>query len=119
MIANVDQVEAALSRYGFETVYLEGMRVADQIQLFQRAEFVIGPHGAGLANLLFCELGTKVIEFMPSVEMRPFFWVIAQKLGLVYGLQFCAVTEGDGFQGAVTVDVGKLQALYRMVEAHG
>jgi hypothetical protein len=118
-IDNLGQVQAFLSRYDFETVYLEGMSIADQILLFQRAEFVVGAHGAGLANLLFCEPGTRVIEFMPSVEMRPFFWQISEKLNLVHGVQFCSAAEGQGFQGAVTVDIGKLRALYQMVEARG
>jgi Glycosyltransferase 61 len=118
MIDNLEQVEAFLSRQGFETVYLEGMSIVDQMLLFQRADFIIGPHGAGLANLLFCEPGTRVIELTPSVEMRPFFWLISEKLSLVYGVQFCSVAQGQGFQGAVTVDLGKLRALYRMVEAH-
>ena len=117
-IYNIKQVEAFLSKYDFETVYLEGMRVVDQILLFQSAEFVIGPHGAALTNLLFCQPGTKVIEFMPSVEMRPFFWLISEKLDLVYGMQFCTAAGGQGFQAAVDVDIGKLQALYRMVDAH-
>ncbi len=117
-IHNIEQVQAFLSKYDFETVYLEGMRVVDQILLFQSAEFVIGPHGAALTNLLFCEPGTKVIEFMPSVEMRPFFWLISEKLDLVYGMQFCAAAGGQGFQAAIDVDIGKLQALYRMVDAH-
>ncbi len=117
-IHNIKQVEAFLSKYNFETVYLEGMKVTDQIMLFQSAEFVIGVHGAGLANLLFCEPGTKVIEFMPFVEMRPFMWLISEKLDLVHGMQFCVAAGGQGFQAAVDVDIGKLQALYRMVDAH-
>src|ERR1017187_7050040 len=47
-----------------ETTYLEGMSSVDQILLLQSAESIIGAHGAGLSNLLFCEPGTKVIEFM-------------------------------------------------------
>jgi capsular polysaccharide biosynthesis protein len=89
-----------------------------QILLFQSAEFVISPHGAGLANLLFCEPGTKVIELMPSVEVRPFFWLISEKLGLVHGVQFCASVGDQGFQGSITVDIDKLQALLLMVDAH-
>jgi hypothetical protein len=116
-IANLSHVQDALSKQGFETVYLEGMSMADQIVLFRSAEFVIGPHGAGLANLVFCEPGTKVIEFMPSIEFRPFFWLISEKLDLVHGIQFCPTTAGQGFQGALGVDVGKLQALVRMVDA--
>jgi hypothetical protein len=117
-IHNLEQVQAFLSRYDFETVYLEGMSMVDQILLFQSADFIIGPHGAGLANLLFCEPGTKVIELMPSVEVRPFFWLISEKLDLVHGMQFCEPADGQGFQASITVDVGKLQALIRMVDAH-
>ena len=90
----------------------------DQILLFQSAEFIITPHGAGLANLLFCEPETKVIELMPSVEVRPFFWMISEKLDLVHGLQFCDSVGGDGFQSDIRVDLGKLQALIRMLDAH-
>jgi capsular polysaccharide biosynthesis protein len=118
-IHNLDEVQALLSTYDFETVYLEGMSAAEQILLFQSAEFIVGPHGAGLANLLFCKPGTKVIELSPRVDVRPFFWTIADKLNLVYGLQFCAAAEGQDFQAAISVDVGKLQSLHQIVDAHG
>jgi glycosyltransferase involved in cell wall biosynthesis len=117
-IHNIEQVQALLSRYEFETIYLEGKSVLDQILLFQSAQFVIGAHGAGLSNLLFCEPGTKVIEFMPSVELRPFFWLISDKLELVHGMQFCTPVEPQTFRSDLTVDVDKLQALFRMVDAH-
>ena len=100
-IHNLDQVQAFLSRYDFETVYLEGLSMAEQIMLFQSAEFIISPHGAGLANLLFCEPGTKVIELMPSVELRPFFWMISEKLDLVHGMQFCMPAGDQNFQSAM------------------
>jgi len=112
---NLEQVEAALSIYGFKTVYLEGMSSLDQILLFQSAEFIVGVHGAGLANLLFCEPGTKVIELMPSVEFRSFFWFISQKLDLVYGLQFC---PADRYEDDITVDIDKLRMLIAIVDAH-
>jgi capsular polysaccharide biosynthesis protein len=112
---NLEQVEASLSIYGFQTIYLEGMSGADQILLFQSAEFIIGAHGAGLSNLLFCEPGTKVIELMPSVEFRSYFWFIAQKLNLVYGLQFCVANR---YEDDITVDIDKLQTLIRMVDTH-
>ncbi|MBE7520875.1 MAG: DUF563 domain-containing protein [Burkholderiales bacterium] len=116
-IANHAQVQETLERLGFETVYLEGMDVAEQIRLFRGAAFIVGPHGAGLANLLFCAAGTRVIEFMPSIEFRPFFWLISAKLDLVHGILFCPTSAEQGFQGALGVDVGKLQALVRRVEA--
>jgi capsular polysaccharide biosynthesis protein len=120
-IQNQKQVEALLSRYAFETVYLEGMSTKEQVLLFQSAEFIISPHGAGLSNLLFCAAGTKVIELSPSTEFRPFFWPISDKLDLVYGLQFCATVEErdfKGFQSSLDVDLNDLQTMIRMVDAH-
>ncbi|GMU71708.1 MAG: hypothetical protein AMXMBFR42_11720, partial [Burkholderiales bacterium] len=39
------------------------------------------------------------------------------KLDLVHGILFCPTSAEQGFQGALGVDVGKLQALVRRVEA--
>eukprot|EP00539_Tryblionella_compressa_P018920 CAMPEP_0178858228 /NCGR_PEP_ID=MMETSP0747-20121128/552_1 /TAXON_ID=913974 /ORGANISM="Nitzschia punctata, Strain CCMP561" /LENGTH=100 /DNA_ID=CAMNT_0020524509 /DNA_START=110 /DNA_END=412 /DNA_ORIENTATION=+ len=39
--------------------------------LFANAKIVIGPHGAGLANLVFCKIGTPVVEFITSSIFRP------------------------------------------------
>jgi glycosyltransferase involved in cell wall biosynthesis/capsular polysaccharide biosynthesis protein len=116
-IHNFERAQEFLSGHGFETAFLEGLSIVEQILLFQSAEFVIGTHGSGLTNLLFCEPGTKVIELMPSIEMRPFFWLISEKLNLTYAVQFCAAVDGDSFQASLNVDIGKLQALYRMVDA--
>jgi hypothetical protein len=41
--------------------------VLEQAAMFQSASLVIGAHGAGLSNLVFCEKGTNVILF----PMRP------------------------------------------------
>jgi hypothetical protein len=116
-IQNVEQVRTFIKRYGFETVSTEGMSIRDQISLFQSAEFVISQHDAGMANLLFCEPGTKIIELMPSGGMRTEFWVIAEKLDLVYAMQFCDVIEDKRSQGGIAVDIDKLEALVRMVDA--
>jgi hypothetical protein len=55
---------------------------------------------------------------MPSVELRPFFWLISDKLDLVHGIQFCTPIGSQGFQSALTVDIDKLRRLFRMVDAH-
>ena len=115
-IQNFDEVQSLLAQEGFETVFLERMAIEDQISLFRDAEFVIGAHGAGLTNLLFCEPGTKVLEFMPSVEMRPFFWLISEGLELRHAVQFCRGVDGDSFQATLNVDIAKLKALYRIVD---
>ncbi len=116
-IQNFDEVQSLLAQEGFETVFLERMAIEDQISLFRDAEFVIGAHGAGLTNLLFCEPGTKVLEFMPAVEMRPFFWLISVGLDLRHAVQFCPPINSDTFQAALAVDIAKLKALYKRLDA--
>ena len=115
-ISNFEEVEAFLHPLGFETVWLDGASIADQVLMFQNAEFVVGAHGAGLTNLLFCEPGTRVIEFMPTVEMRPFFWLISEKLGLRHGMQFCSGVGGRDFNAPIRVDIEKLAALYDLMD---
>ena len=37
-----------------------------QVKLFYNAEYVIGLHGGGFANTIFCEPNTQVIELKPK-----------------------------------------------------
>ena len=50
--------------------------------------------------------------------MLSFFWLISEKLDLVYGMQFCNGADGEGFNAALTVDIARLQALYRDQRGH-
>jgi hypothetical protein len=103
-----------LAAQGFTSVVLEDLPPAAQIRLFLHAEMVVAPHGAGLANLLFCPPGTRVLEIAPDTEFRPFFWMIAEKLGFAYGVLPCP-TRPAGYNGSLQVDVRRLRALYRML----
>lgn len=65
-LVNEGEIEALLQSEGFETVVLEGMSVIDQARLFAEAQFIVAPHGAGLANVVFSQ-NAKVLEiFEPS-----------------------------------------------------
>jgi hypothetical protein len=114
-IANDDEVRAFCEENGFIAYRLEHTDDEEQIRIFQEAEFVIAPHGAGLSNLMFCEPGTKVIELCPDILFGPFFWQISEKLGLFYGLLPCRTSDGT-FQGKMTVEVEQLRALFTILE---
>jgi capsular polysaccharide biosynthesis protein len=45
---------------------------------------VVGAHGAGLANLLFCTPGTKVLELFAPRCVNLCYWVISNHAGLNY-----------------------------------
>ena len=46
------------------TAYLEYLPLKVQIGLFKRADVIVGAHGAGLTNIIFCE-SCKIIEIVP------------------------------------------------------
>lgn len=58
--------------------------------MFASATIVIGPHGAGLANLVFCRPGTVVVEIgwdsAKVMAMDPMYYRLADALGLEYRL---------------------------------
>jgi capsular polysaccharide biosynthesis protein len=90
---NEREVLRALRPLGFERLRLEGMPLAKQIAVFSRAECVIGPHGAGLTNLLFCSSGTPVIEIGTPYRPWACFYEIAHHRGLDYHLHMASPTR--------------------------
>ncbi len=81
-VFNEDAVIELLSHFGFVSVALETLSVAEQAQLFAQAEAIVGAHGSGLANLVFCSPGTQVIEFFSPYYLRTDYWMISQHLKL-------------------------------------
>jgi hypothetical protein len=82
-ILNEDAIFKLFETKGFVRYELSKLSVAEQILLFNQAEMVVGEHGAGMTNCLFCQPGTKVIEiFQALIDSGP--WWITQVMGLDY-----------------------------------
>ena len=67
-------------------VNFNGLKETTQsaISMFSKANVVIGIHGAGLSNVLFCKPGTILIEFGFTNPMSCHFEHIAKSLGIKY-----------------------------------
>jgi len=82
-ILNEDDVFQLFEPLGFVRYELSKMTVEEQILLFKNAEIMVGEHGAGLTNLLFCNKETMVIElFQRHINMC--FWWISSACELQY-----------------------------------
>ncbi len=81
-VANDADVWAWLERRGFER--LEPQTWAENIHAFAEAELVVGPHGAGLANVVFCPPGAQLLEFVPGDRPFPYFYSAASAAGMGY-----------------------------------
>tara|TARA_B100000029_G_scaffold485842_1_gene539569 strand:- start:4730 stop:5851 length:1122 start_codon:yes stop_codon:yes gene_type:complete len=62
-VINEDEIKNYLIKKNFQLIRLHEMDFLDQVQIFNNAEYIIGLHGAGFANLSFCKRDTKIIEF--------------------------------------------------------
>ena len=66
-------------------VSLHKMEVCEQIKEFQLADIVVGVHGAGLANIIFCRpQKTKILEIVTinPPQVRHLFWHLATSVGV-------------------------------------
>jgi len=70
-LTNETQLLPLLENAGFEVVRLRKTSFLEQVRLFHQAAWVIAPHGAGLANVLYCKPGVRVMEITPSPKIEP------------------------------------------------
>jgi len=82
-VTNEPEIVALLQEHGFESVLLEKVAFRDQVSLFRDAEIVVAPHGGGLANLVFCNPGTTVVELFPATNID-LYYRLSKALGLRY-----------------------------------
>lgn len=91
-LSNAIDVEQLLDRHGFKTVFLEDLTLGRQIETLANAGVVVGAHGAGFANILFCPEGCSIIEIQDPEDANPHFYALAALLNLRY---FHVVAEVD------------------------
>jgi capsular polysaccharide biosynthesis protein len=81
---NNDEVVSALKKTGFDLIDPGKYSVVEQIAMMQRADFVLGIHGAALTNIVFCKPGTKVLEIFPPLYGTLAFYTISLAANLDY-----------------------------------
>jgi capsular polysaccharide biosynthesis protein len=87
LLNETELVEMLLAR-GIEPVIASALTIAEKAALFGNARLVIGAHGAGLGNIVFCQAGAVVYELMPEHWLDsiagPGINLLAQQHGLQY-----------------------------------
>jgi hypothetical protein len=80
------------------------------MQWFHSAAIVVGPHGAGLTNMVFSRPGTIVVE---GVCNAPHFNPCFQRLGLVLGHRWHGIMSTGGWPSVVTVSPADIESAVR------
>ena len=66
VILNEADLIDKLKKNGFYVINTSQYEILDQISFFLNAKVVLSPYGSGLANIIFCNPGTKVYEIGPN-----------------------------------------------------
>ena len=64
-IINEDDVITLLRENGYRVINPQLYTIEEQIGIFSDAEKIIAPYGSNLANIIFCNPGTEIIEISP------------------------------------------------------
>ncbi|WP_160317889.1 glycosyltransferase 61 family protein [Cobetia sp. UCD-24C] len=62
-VYNKKDFDSWLTDNNFTTIHAEDLTPQQQVNIFNNADYVVTPHGAGVANLNFCKSTCKVIIF--------------------------------------------------------
>jgi capsular polysaccharide biosynthesis protein len=112
-IRNEAEVIALMRRFGFGIVDPSAHTVREQARRFADAGTIIGLHGAGLTNAIFCGKGTKFVEIFDRGYVADHYSTLAAQLGLeyhriVHGVQ--STRRLAGIAEDISVDIGRLKA---------
>ena len=111
-IINEDEVKKYLLKDNFTPVKLHDIKFSDQVQLFYNADCIVGLHGGGFANLVFCKPGTQVVELKSANAGTPI-EDLARKNGLNYSSVAVEAKQIEKFnvpnqQGSIQIPINSL-----------
>ncbi len=103
-VVNENELTAMLCQYGFEVIEDKPRSIREQIDLYRSASFIIGPHGASFANLLWCKAGTQLIELFAPNYRPEYFRYLAHVLDIRYAA-YCSGPVADSHHTFVDADI--------------
>lgn len=107
-VVNEAEVYSTLKKYGFKKYTLSNMDVKEIITLFAQAEIIIGPHGAGLTDIIHTD-NVSVIEFHPENRLNGIYFMLTEQVDSWYGYLVCQSKTPR--TNDMIVDVNKLENL--------
>ncbi|MDP3372182.1 MAG: glycosyltransferase family 61 protein [Candidatus Paracaedibacteraceae bacterium] len=93
---NEIEVTEFLKTKGFEIITLEGKTIREQAEIFSSCSAIIAPHGAGLTNIVFCNPGTKILEFFSPRWFSLAYIHLSSLLKLEHGHIMCDAQGEEG-----------------------
>ncbi|SFO34717.1 Protein of unknown function [Pseudobutyrivibrio sp. JW11] len=98
----------------YEVVYPEKLTVEEQSVLFASSKLIVASTGAAMANMIFCQPGTKIFCIMPDDFKFYLYSSMAYLLGLEYVAINAEITKKEAYiaMDEYKVDVEELKKVF-------
>jgi hypothetical protein len=84
LLAGEAELVERLVKLGFRSLPMEALTLNEKAWVLSHAEVLLGPGGAGLTNVAFCNPGTKVVELRVQPYPQLEAWDIGNRVGCEY-----------------------------------
>ena len=96
-----EEAESIILSKGFKKLHMEDYSVFEQAAMFNYADVIVSPHGAQLANLIYCKDGAKIIEISNGYNYKCFPRLAEKTVDVNINYTY-APEEGIVFEGSDT-----------------
>ena len=83
-ILNEEALITLLKKYDFQIIDDKPRSIAEQVEIYKNASFIMGPHGASFTNIIWCEPGTHLFELFSQNYVVDHFLYVSQVMNMTY-----------------------------------
>jgi tetratricopeptide (TPR) repeat protein len=83
-LINEEEIINSLEKFNIEVISPQDHSLTKQVEIFNQAKCIIGPHGTGLTNILWAPPGVKIIDLKGQFNHFKYIEALADSLGASY-----------------------------------
>jgi capsular polysaccharide biosynthesis protein len=115
-ILNEEELVSRLRPESFVILHCEDLSLREQVRLFSEAAILVGPHGAGLTNMLFARPGAFVLELAHAENTRVCYATLAAQLGHDYQRCAAQAVEPKGDDADLFADLDRTSEIVNLAK---
>lgn len=101
-----------LKEAGFECIQLEKLSFKAQRELMRETAVLLSVHGAGLANLIFMQRESKIVELHPDVDRyNSCFYHLASAIDMKYYYSFELGNNLNPQHANISIDIPRFKKM--------
>ncbi|HTH82068.1 MAG TPA: glycosyltransferase family 61 protein [Mucilaginibacter sp.] len=119
-VINEDELIVLLKKFDFQIIEDIPRTIFEQISIYHNASFIIGPHGASFANIIWCEPGTQLFELFSSNYVPDFFVYLTTVMHMKYTAYYDGVPDStvnylDGISENMYISIPALETCLKNI----